>query len=58
MNRAMKNGDIFFLPKKKGYFHWALFDDYEWGDDYTLRFGLYYIDYVQKQSHAHSQRVC
>ncbi|PQQ04808.1 beta-glucosidase 12-like [Prunus yedoensis var. nudiflora] len=40
MNRAMKNG-----VNLEGYFHWALFDDYEWGDGYTLRFGLYYIDY-------------
>ncbi|PQQ17364.1 hypothetical protein Pyn_06696 [Prunus yedoensis var. nudiflora] len=24
----------------RGYFHWALFDDLEWGDDYTTRFGF------------------
>lgn len=29
----------------KGYFHWALFDDFEWGEGYVPRFGLYYIDY-------------
>ncbi|XP_050368855.1 beta-glucosidase 24-like [Argentina anserina] len=29
----------------KGYFHWALFDDFEWGEGYNVRFGLYYIDY-------------
>ncbi|KAL5545021.1 hypothetical protein UlMin_008805 [Ulmus minor] len=29
----------------KGYFYWALFDDFEWGDGYTIRFGLYHIDY-------------
>ncbi|KAL6277983.1 hypothetical protein ACE6H2_021584 [Prunus campanulata] len=40
VGQAMKNG-----VNLKGYFHWALFDDYEWGDGYTLRFRLYYIDY-------------
>ncbi|PQQ12358.1 protein-tyrosine-phosphatase MKP1 [Prunus yedoensis var. nudiflora] len=40
MNRALKSG-----VNLKGYFHWALFDDYEWGDGYSLRFGLYFIDY-------------
>jgi len=29
-----------------GYFHWSLFDNYEWGT-YTPRFGLYSIDYKQ-----------
>ncbi|CAB4301003.1 unnamed protein product [Prunus armeniaca] len=40
INRAMKNG-----VNLKEYFHWALFDDYEWGDGCTLRFELNYIDY-------------
>lgn len=31
----------------KGYFIWALFDDFEWGEGYQPRFGLYYIDYKQ-----------
>ncbi|CAB4310939.1 unnamed protein product [Prunus armeniaca] len=29
----------------RGYFHWALFDDFEWGNGYTTRFGVYYIDH-------------
>ncbi|XP_040372929.1 beta-glucosidase 24 [Rosa chinensis] len=29
----------------KGYFHWALFDDFEWGEGYIPRYGLYYVDY-------------
>ncbi|XP_048440049.1 beta-glucosidase 24-like [Pyrus x bretschneideri] len=40
LNKAIKNG-----ANVKGYFYWALFDDFEWVDGYTTRFGLYYIDY-------------
>ncbi|KAF4373585.1 hypothetical protein F8388_025279 [Cannabis sativa] len=29
----------------KGYFYWSLFDDFEWGEGFLPRFGLYYIDY-------------
>ncbi|KAH7537779.1 hypothetical protein FEM48_Zijuj03G0129500 [Ziziphus jujuba var. spinosa] len=38
--QAMKSG-----VNVKGYFYWALFDDFEWGEGYEPRFGLYYIDY-------------
>ncbi|XP_048330155.2 beta-glucosidase 24 [Ziziphus jujuba] len=38
--QAMENG-----VNVKGYFYWALFDDFEWGEGYVPRFGLYYIDY-------------
>lgn len=40
INEARQNG-----VNLKGYFYWSLFDDFEWGDGYTSRFGLYYIDY-------------
>ncbi|XP_042501607.1 beta-glucosidase 18-like [Macadamia integrifolia] len=37
---ALRNGaDV------KGYFIWSVLDNFEWLNGYTLRFGLYYVDY-------------
>ena len=33
----------------KGYFVWSLFDNFEWGFGYSLRFGIVYIDYPTQQ---------
>lgn len=40
LNKAIKNG-----VNVKGYFYWALFDDFEWGMGFSDRYGLYYIDF-------------
>jgi len=32
----------------RGYFHWALIDNYEWADGLDKRFGLYAVDFQTK----------
>ncbi|KAA8520275.1 hypothetical protein F0562_014531 [Nyssa sinensis] len=46
------NGHLWHLQKAikaganvKGYFTWSFLDDFEWDSGFTMRFGLFYIDY-------------
>jgi len=32
----------------RGYFHWAMIDNYEWADGFKKRFGLYGVDFQTK----------
>ncbi|KAL3830118.1 hypothetical protein ACJIZ3_018920 [Penstemon smallii] len=32
----------------KAYFLWSMFDNYEWAEGYTARFGIFYIDFANR----------
>ncbi|AHL22950.1 beta-galactosidase BgaS [Thermococcus nautili] len=44
VKRLLENGiDV------RGYFHWALTDNYEWAMGFKIRFGLYEVDMITKE---------
>lgn len=57
LHRAIENGaDI------RGYFHWALTDNFEWHNGYCDRFGIVFVDYatqrrIPKDSYFWYQKV-
>lgn len=34
----------------RGYFAWSLLDNFEWAVGFTVRFGIYYVDYGNDQA--------
>jgi beta-glucosidase len=33
----------------RGYFVWSLFDNFEWAEGYSKRFGIVYVDYATQR---------
>ncbi|CAL1368817.1 unnamed protein product [Linum trigynum] len=47
IRQAMREKEV----QVKGFFAWSYADNYEWNDGYSVRFGLYYINYTDISRH-------
>ncbi len=59
MAKAMAENKIPVL----GYFHWSIIDNFEWADGFSMRFGLFGVDYktkerVRRRSADVFERIC
>ncbi|MEM0272417.1 MAG: family 1 glycosylhydrolase [Thermoprotei archaeon] len=48
LQEVCKSINIDNIPVK-GYYHWSLIDNFEWAKGYSMRFGLYEVDYKTKK---------
>ena len=40
----------------RGYYHWSLFDNFEWAEGFVPRFGLYRVDFDTYERTPHRGR--